>query len=92
MRMVARVNREVRTCEALSMGGSTLLYTFTQLGCGEEEGERSSEVSLALVLIVSENVFSLSLLPTWRTLSCFWFLCIVILSIIITCGGGGIVD
>ncbi len=63
MRKVARVNREVRTCEALSMGGSTLLYTFTQLGCGEEEEESSSEVSLALVLIVSENVFSLSLLP-----------------------------
>jgi hypothetical protein len=63
MRTVARVNREVRTCEALSMGGITLLYTFTQLGCGEEEGESSSEVSLALVLIVSENVFSLALLP-----------------------------
>jgi hypothetical protein len=63
MRTVARVNREVRTCEALSMGGITLLYTFTQLGCGEEEGESSSEVSLALVLIFSENVFSLALLP-----------------------------
>jgi hypothetical protein len=89
MRTLARVSREVRTCEALSMGGSTLLYTFIQLGCGEEEGESSSEVSLALVLIVSEIVFSLSLLPH---LECFWFLCIVMLSIIITCGGGGIVD
>jgi hypothetical protein len=50
MRMVARVNREVRTCEALSLGGSTLLYTFTQLGCGEEEKRERAVLKFLLLL------------------------------------------